>query len=87
MYLQDNSIRVWYMNKETFEVSCLASAIRHTASVGSIAISQTSCKFFTSVSQDSCLKLWNLPENLKFDGNGNVFKFCYFIYFNDITNI
>nr|XP_031841199.1 transducin beta-like protein 3 [Nomia melanderi] len=64
---KDNSICVWYMNKETFEVSRLASAIRHTASVGSIAISQTSCKFFASVSQDSCLKLWNLPENFQFD--------------------
>ncbi|XP_076644102.1 transducin beta-like protein 3 [Halictus rubicundus] len=67
---KDNSIRVWYMNKETLKVSCIAAATRHTASVGSIAISQTSCKFFTSVSQDSCLKLWNLSNNLEFD-DGN----------------
>ncbi|XP_076297483.1 transducin beta-like protein 3 [Lasioglossum baleicum] len=64
---KDNSIRVWYMDKETSKVSCIAAATRHTASVGSIAVSQTSCKFFTSVSQDSCLKLWNLPNNLEFD--------------------
>nr|XP_033329429.1 transducin beta-like protein 3 isoform X1 [Megalopta genalis] len=64
---KDNSIRVWYMDKQSLKVSCVASATRHTASVGSIAISQMSCKFFTSVSQDLCLKLWNLPNNLEFD--------------------
>lgn len=61
---KDNSIRVWYMDKETTKMTCIASAIRHTASVGSVTISQLSTKFFVSVSQDSCLKLWSLPENL-----------------------
>ncbi|XP_078038500.1 transducin beta-like protein 3 [Augochlora pura] len=64
---KDNSIRVWHMNKQSLKVSCIASATKHTAPVGSVAISQMSCKFFTSVSQDSCLKLWNLPNNLQFD--------------------
>ena len=63
---KDNSIRVWLMDKETAKVSCIASAVRHTASVGSVAISQASLKFLVSVSQDSCLKLWNLPNNMEF---------------------
>lgn len=56
------------MDKETAKVSCIASAVRHTASVGSVAISQASLKFLVSVSQDSCLKLWNLPNNMEFKG-------------------
>ncbi|XP_076632877.1 transducin beta-like protein 3 isoform X1 [Colletes latitarsis] len=65
---KDNSVRVWLMSKETAKVSCIASATRHTASVGSIAISQMSTKFFASVSQDSCLKLWNLANALEVSG-------------------
>ncbi|XP_015595492.1 transducin beta-like protein 3 isoform X2 [Cephus cinctus] len=64
---KDNSVRVWYMNSETKKVSSIASAVRHTASVGSVAVSNTSAKFFVSASQDSCIKLWNLPEKLNFD--------------------
>lgn len=52
------------MNEETKRVSCVGSAVRHTASVGSIAVSQTSSKFFVSASQDSCLKIWGLPMDL-----------------------
>ncbi|XP_076246835.1 transducin beta-like protein 3 [Calliopsis andreniformis] len=61
---KDNSIRLWFMDKVTAKVSCIASAVRHNASVGSIAISRMSSKFCVSVSQDSCLKLWNLPEDI-----------------------
>ncbi|KOX68996.1 Transducin beta-like protein 3 [Melipona quadrifasciata] len=63
---KDNSIRVWLMDKETSKVSCIASAIRHTAAIGSVEISQKSAKFFATVSQDSCLKLWSLPDNVNF---------------------
>lgn len=63
---KDNSVRVWLMDKQTTKVSCIASATRHTAPVGSVAISQMSAKFFASVSQDSCLKLWNLSNNINF---------------------
>ncbi|XP_032669391.1 transducin beta-like protein 3 isoform X2 [Odontomachus brunneus] len=62
---KDDSVRVWLLNEETKEMSCIGDAVRHTASVGSIAISQTSTKFFASVSQDSCLKLWELSHDLK----------------------
>lgn len=63
------------MDKQTTKVSCIASATRHTAPVGSVAISQMSAKFFASVSQDSCLKLWNLSNNINFKGKQNAFLY------------
>lgn len=62
---KDNSVRVWLLDKETMRMSCIGHAVKHTASISSVAISQTSHKFFTSVAQDSCLKLWQLPNNLE----------------------
>ncbi|XP_015175993.1 PREDICTED: transducin beta-like protein 3 isoform X2 [Polistes dominula] len=61
---KDNSIRVWFLDKETKIMACIASAVKHTAAVGCVCISQLSAKFFVSASQDSCLKFWSLPENL-----------------------
>ncbi|XP_029172388.1 transducin beta-like protein 3 [Nylanderia fulva] len=61
---KDNSVRIWLFDKEMTRMSCIGSAIRHTASISSVAISQTSTKFFTTVAQDSCLKLWELSNNL-----------------------
>lgn len=46
-------------------MSCIGHAVRHTASISSVAISQISTKFFTTVALDSCLKLWELPKNLE----------------------
>ncbi|XP_018044138.1 PREDICTED: transducin beta-like protein 3 [Atta colombica] len=62
---KDNSVRVWLLDKDTMRMSCIGHAVRHTASISSIAISQTLPKFFTTVAQDSCLKLWELPNNLE----------------------
>ncbi|KAL0100232.1 hypothetical protein PUN28_019568 [Cardiocondyla obscurior] len=62
---KDNSIRVWLLNKETTKMTCIGHAVKHTASISSVAISQMSLKFFTTVAQDSCLKLWELPNNLE----------------------
>ncbi|XP_025995592.1 transducin beta-like protein 3 [Solenopsis invicta] len=65
---KDNSIRLWILDKETMKISCIGHAVRHTASISSVAISQTSSKFFTTVAQDSCLKLWELPSNFESHG-------------------
>lgn len=73
--LQDNSIRVWLMDKQTTKVSCIASATRHTAPVGSVAISHMSTKFFASVGQDSCLKLWEISNNINSKGKQNAFLY------------
>lgn len=56
------------MNTETMEMSCIGSGVRHTASVGSVALSQATAKFFASVSQDSCLKFWSLPKKISTTG-------------------
>lgn len=61
---KDNSVRLWLMGKKTKKMSCIGSGTRHTASIGCVALSQASPSFFASVSQDSCLKLWTLPEKL-----------------------
>ncbi|XP_043504801.1 transducin beta-like protein 3 isoform X2 [Polistes fuscatus] len=61
---KDNSVRVWLLDKETKKMACIASAVKHTAPVGCVCISQSSTKFFVSAGQDSCLKLWSLSENL-----------------------
>ncbi|XP_020295667.1 transducin beta-like protein 3 [Pseudomyrmex gracilis] len=61
---KDNSIHMWLLDKETARMSCIGRAVRHTASISSVAISQLSPKFFATVAQDSCLKLWDFPDSL-----------------------
>ncbi|XP_034948506.1 transducin beta-like protein 3 [Chelonus insularis] len=61
---KDNSVRIWFMCKESETMYCIGSGVRHTSSVGSVALSNLSSNFFASVSQDSCLKLWSLPHEL-----------------------
>ncbi|XP_049802000.1 transducin beta-like protein 3 [Schistocerca nitens] len=63
---KDNSVRLWIMDAEQQNMTCVGSAVRHTASVGSVVFSRLSDSFFLSVSQDSCVKLWEIPEKLEF---------------------
>lgn len=58
---KDNSVRLW-LQMENNVVQCVGVGSRHTASVGSVFTSQTSTEFFTSVSQDNCLKVWSVPK-------------------------
>lgn len=58
---KDNSVRVW-LQDENNKIICLGVGTRHTASVGSVFTAQTSTEFFTSVSQDNCLKVWTVPK-------------------------
>lgn len=51
-------------------MSCIGHAVRHTASITSVAISQTSPKFFITVAQDSCLKLWDLSQINNLESRG-----------------
>jgi WD40 repeat protein len=62
--LQDNSVRLWLMDSQSFNVNCVGVGSRHTLSVGSVALSEMSASFFLSVSQDLCLKLWRIPKKL-----------------------
>lgn len=72
------------MDEETKNVNCIGVGTRHTAAVGSVAFSQVETKFFVSVSQDLCLKLWELPENLNYTGKNiiNVFSVCVTFFLN-----
>lgn len=69
------------MDEETKIVNCIGVGTRHTAAVGSVAFSQAETKFFVSVSQDLCLKLWELPENLTNSGMISIFIFIVNMYF------
>lgn len=59
---KDNSVRVWLKTK--CGVTCIGVGTRHTASVGSVCTSQLTNSFFASVSQDNCLKIWTLPDDI-----------------------
>ncbi|XP_051157551.1 transducin beta-like protein 3 [Leptopilina boulardi] len=61
---KDNSVRLWLLDRESLQASCIGVGVRHTESVASIALSQASTKFFASVSKDYCLKIWDVPEKL-----------------------
>lgn len=58
---KDNTVRIWLQDQNNI-VKCIGVGTRHTASVGSVFTSQSSNEFFTSVSQDNCLKVWVVPK-------------------------
>ncbi|CAG9764149.1 unnamed protein product [Ceutorhynchus assimilis] len=58
---KDNSVQVWKL--ENAIVSCIAVGNRHTSSVGSVCFFSTNRSHFVSASQDTCLKLWELPDS------------------------
>nr|XP_026488366.1 transducin beta-like protein 3 [Vanessa tameamea] len=58
---KDNTVRLWAQVTNQ-EIKCFGVGARHTASVGSVFTSQLSDTFFTSVSQDNCLKIWTVPK-------------------------
>lgn len=60
---KDNTIRLWQVDPSTFEVVHLATATKHTSSVGSVAFGRQSHTICASVSQDTCLKVWSLPKS------------------------
>lgn len=61
---KDNSVRLWLLDKDSLQVSCVGVGVRHTESVASVSLSIASTKFFASVSKDFCLKIWDIPEKL-----------------------
>lgn len=64
---KDNTVRLWNIDSMT----CIAVGLRHTGSVGSVAFSQTDCSFGVSVSQDMCLKIWEIPKTVKISSDLN----------------
>lgn len=66
---KDNAIRIWLMCQKTKKMSCIATGMSHTMSIASIAFSQASTTFLTSVSQDQCLKFWDLPSKISINNS------------------
>ncbi|XP_030755318.1 transducin beta-like protein 3 [Sitophilus oryzae] len=59
---KDNSIRLWQFDGAT--AKCVGVGKRHTGSVGSVTFSNLSSEFCVSASQDTCLKLWEIPQDI-----------------------
>lgn len=62
---KDNSIRLWLIEKSN--IHCVGIGRKHTGSVGSVALAQSN--FIVSVSQDTCIKVWQIPAKLERDIN------------------
>lgn len=60
---KDNSVRLWHFNG--VQVRCIGVGKRHTGSVGTLSFFQLGATHFISASQDTCLKLWEIPENIE----------------------
>lgn len=60
---KDNSIRLW-LNKDGI-IKCVGVGQRHTGSVGAVAFNHLKATFALSASQDTCLKLWEIPNKLE----------------------
>lgn len=59
---KDNSVRLWLLTEG--KITCVGVGLRHTGSVGSVAFSVSKLSFLVSVSQDTCVKLWDVPTKL-----------------------
>lgn len=62
---KDNTIRLWEIDPGTFTLTCIGIGTKHTKAVGSVAFGKVSHTTFASVSQDTCLKLWNIPKTIE----------------------
>ncbi|XP_018329757.1 transducin beta-like protein 3 [Agrilus planipennis] len=59
---KDNSVRLWLLDGRT--ATFISEVKTHTASVGSVAFSNLASSFLVSASQDTCLKVWKVPDKL-----------------------
>lgn len=66
---KDNSLRLWMLS-EGQKITCVGLGMRHTGSVGSVSFSQLKLSFLVSVSQDTCVKMWQIPA--KFEENSSL---------------
>ncbi|XP_066262557.1 transducin beta-like protein 3 [Euwallacea similis] len=57
---KDNSVRLWQLDGG--HIRCIGVGRRHTGSVSSVTFFQSSRCAFVSSSQDTCLKLWDIPS-------------------------
>lgn len=79
--VQDKTVRVWLVTDDS--AACVALAMRHTASVSSVALPTITCNFLVSAAHDTTIKLWNLPSILS---SGNIFQNLLCFNYNFICN-
>uniref|UniRef100_A0A4W6DU19 Transducin beta like 3 n=1 Tax=Lates calcarifer TaxID=8187 RepID=A0A4W6DU19_LATCA len=65
---KDRSVRVWQMDSNSGQVSCVAQGCSHANAVGSITCSRMKASFIVSGSQDCTVKVWDLPADLSTAG-------------------
>nr|XP_020491885.1 transducin beta-like protein 3 [Labrus bergylta] len=65
---KDRSVRVWRMDSDSAQVTCVAHGSSHSNAVGSITCSRLKASFIVSGSQDCTVKVWDLPEDLSTTG-------------------
>ncbi|CAJ1076526.1 transducin beta-like protein 3 [Xyrichtys novacula] len=65
---KDRSVRVWRMDSDSGQVTCVAQGSSHTNAVGSITCSRMKASFVVSGSQDCTVKVWDLPADLSTAG-------------------
>lgn len=66
---KDKSVRLWLIDAtDSLRVRCVAVGAKHTSSVGSVAMGHTNnSSICASASQDTCLKVWKIPEKIVAD--------------------
>ncbi|XP_055836815.1 transducin beta-like protein 3 [Episyrphus balteatus] len=69
---KDNTIRIWEMDSGSFTVKCVAKGTKHTSSVGSVAFGKMSHTICASASQDTCLKVWEVPKTFSNNSSDEV---------------
>lgn len=62
---KDNTIRLWEIDPSDSTVTCIGIGNKHTKAVGCVAFGKISHTSFASVSQDTCLKMWNVPKTIE----------------------
>lgn len=61
---KDMTIYLWEIDSSNFTIKCRGIGKKHTAAIGSITFGRISNNIFASVSQDTCLKVWNIPKTI-----------------------
>lgn len=60
---KDNTVRLWQLDPGSFTITCIGIGTKHTRTVGAVAFGRITHHLFTSVAQDTCIKVWRLPND------------------------
>ncbi|KAF2900930.1 hypothetical protein ILUMI_05253 [Ignelater luminosus] len=65
---KDNTIRLWSLSLDG-SVACVGIGMRHTGSVDTISFCNLTTNFAVSGSQDTCVKVWQIPQKLELNAS------------------